>query len=130
MESLKQPEYTGLLVAAVIVLLMYAFIKRLRNKEYAYWGRILESRLLSVCAGFILLLLLVVSLLYQEYGVGWEIGQIICFATLYLVFFLLLRSVFRWIKAFRTPNYKSRLLWAALAVWSFGFILYFIGFYH
>lgn len=130
MGFLKQPECAGLLVAMVIVLLVYLLIRRLKNKEYAFWGRFLESRLLSVCAGSILLLLLIISLLYQEYGIGWGIGQIICFATLYLVFILLLRSVFRWIKAFRTPNYKSRLLWAALAVWSFGFILYFIGFYY
>lgn len=130
MEFLKQPECTGLLVATAVVLLIYLLIRKLKNKEYAFWGRFLESRLLSLCAGFILLSLLVISLLYQGYGIGWGAGQIICFTTLYLVFFLLLRSTFRWVKAFRTPNYKSRLLWAALAVWSFGFILYFIGFYH
>lgn len=131
MEFLKQPEYSGLLVAAVIVLLIYSLIKRLRNKEYAFWGRFLESRLLFLrVVGSVLLLLWLIGFLYYRCGIGWGLGQVICFTTLYLVAVLLLRSIYRWLKAFKTPNYKSRLLWAALAVWSSGFIMYFVGFYH
>lgn len=57
-------------------------------------------------------------------------GQIVAFAVFFTVILILVWTICAFFYKNSSRSFKNRILLAAIAVWSCGFILYFIGFYH
>ena len=124
------PVWSGLCLATLFLLIWYIRARRSREKFYGSIGKLTSA---GYFAGIVLLLFLclwAVGLLYEVTGRSTSVdvvGKTFSFAFFYLVCVLLAISVY---KVFRKKELsRKRLLWAALTVWSAGFILYFIGFF-
>lgn len=121
----------GTAVALFAVLYMLC-ISRKKDRLYRLAGRMADGKRLFTVAGVVLLILWVVAVLHYVDGVSRiadMAGKTVAFAAVGMVCAIFVYSVRMWVKSVSAKTHRHVLLWSALAVWSVGYVLFFIGYY-
>lgn len=126
-------------IAAIVILILRNRYSRLSGRFYRSAGK----KSLIVIFGIFLGLWIIdifsrTGLLYRIdsrlhtdlTGMMGYLGQVVAFAVFFTVIIILAWAICAFFYKNGSRSFKNRMLLAAIAVWSCGFILYFIGYYH